>query len=76
MTAIMATFLWADCHTHGPHKSTHLDSCSAVGLVDEGNAIWAYNVVTFLWLNCYTLRLFYLHYLHQVFDVVHNSVKQ
>ena len=37
----MTAFLWADCHTHGPHKSTHLYSYSAIGLVDENNAIWA-----------------------------------
>jgi len=39
----MTTFLWADCHTHGPHKSTHLYSYFVVGLVDESKTMWAYS---------------------------------
>ena len=50
----MITFLGADCHTNGPHNSTHLDSCSVVGLVDEGNTVWAYSVTTFFWADCHT----------------------
>ena len=70
---IMTTFLWADYHTHGLYKSTHLDSCSAIGLVNEGNAIWAYSVITFLWADRHTSRFSYLHCLS---DAVHNSAKQ
>ena len=73
---IMATFLWADCHMQGPHKSTHLDSCSAIGLVDEGNVIWAYSVRTFLWDDYHTPRFSHLNYPHQVSNVVHNLAKQ
>ena len=51
---MMITFFWTDCHTHGPHKSTHLDSCSAIGLIDEGNATWAYSVTTFLLADYHT----------------------
>jgi len=72
----MTTFLWVDCHTHEPHKSTHLYSCSPVGLVDEGNAIWAYSVTTFLWADYHTPRFSHLRYPHQVSDAIYNSVKQ
>ena len=72
----MTTFFWVDCHTHEPHKSTHLNSCSIIGLVDEGNTISAYSLTTFLWANYYTPKFFHSHYLHQVSDVVQNSVKQ
>jgi len=60
----MTTFLWADCSTHGPHKSTHLDSYSTVGLIDVGNAIWAYSVTIFLWADYHTPRFSHLHYPH------------
>ena len=72
----MTTFLWADCHTHGPHKSTYLDSYSAVRLVDKDNAIWACRVVTFFWVNYHTPMFSHLHYPHQVSDAVHNLAKQ
>ena len=72
----MTTFLWVDCHTRGLHKFTHLDSCFAVGLADEGNIIRAYSVATFLWTDYHTSRFSHLHYSHQVSNAVHNSAKQ
>ena len=73
--AIMTTFLWADCQMHGSHKSMHLDSCCAIGLVDVGNVTWAYSVATFLWADYHTPRFSHLHYPHQVSEAVHNSAK-
>ena len=74
--AIITTFLWADYHTHGPNKSTHLYSYSVVGLVDKGNAICAYSVTIFLWADYHTPRFSHLHFSHQVSDAILNSAEQ
>ena len=67
--AIITTFLWVDCHTHGPHKSMHLDSCSTIGLLNEGMQ-YGPQCNSLPWVTSH------LHYTHEVSDIVHNLVKQ
>ena len=74
--AIMTIFLLVDCHTHEAYKFMYLNSCFAVWLVVESDAIWDYsNNNLLLGRLLHSKVLPKLHYSHQVSDTIYNSDK-